>query len=168
MPRTYPCEAIVYDSSELDDPYWQNPLITANFDSTTAYLNLRNGAIAELVGDVTWTNFKTCDNLETGFEVSMLIDEIKDDLCMLDGALIVGRTDLDAAELDDASPHGIVTPRTENFSIKNVKFYNYDWNNAAALGSCSHCEHPQNTDSGARTIKFSDLEFDDDTVTKRI
>jgi hypothetical protein len=30
----------------------------------------------------------------------------------------------------------------------------------AALGSCSHCFHSASTDSGARTVTFSNLVFD--------
>jgi hypothetical protein len=47
-----------------------------------------------------------------------------------------------------------------------VKFFNFDFNNAAALGSCSHCFHPAATDSGARTVTFTSLEFNN--VIKRI
>lgn len=52
--------------------------------------------------------------------------------------------------------------------VHNVKFFNYDFNNASGLGSCSHCFHPAATDSGARTCKFWGLEFDDATVPRRI
>jgi len=50
--------------------------------------------------------------------------------------------------------------------IRGVKFFNYDWSDAAALGTCSHCFHPAATDSGARTVRMSGLEFTD--VKKRI
>jgi len=39
-------------------------------------------------------------------------------------------------------------------------------NEAAALSSCSHCFHPAATDSGARTITFSNLYFDSTVTTK--
>jgi hypothetical protein len=42
-----------------------------------------------------------------------------------------------------------------------VNFYNYNWNNAAAIGTCSHCFHDAATDSGARTIRTSGLTFTD-------
>lgn len=48
-----------------------------------------------------------------------------------------------------------------------MKFYNFNWNFAAGLGSCSHCFHPAATDSGSRTVTFSGLAFDD-TVTRKI
>jgi len=56
IPRTYPCKPLVYDKtkdqSKGEDPYWQNPVITAHFYNLIAYKNGRNGAIAERVGAV--------------------------------------------------------------------------------------------------------------------
>jgi hypothetical protein len=80
---------------------------------------------------------------------------------------MVGRSNNTNWELDASSPHGIIGPRTDNFLIQNVKFFNYNWNDAACLGSCSHCWHPQATDSGARTLTTRNLTFDS-TVTKKI
>lgn len=85
----------------------------------------------------------------------------------IDTALIIGMTNNTELYLDVSSPHGIITPRTENFIIKNVKFYNFNWNDAATLGSCSHCFHDAATDEGGRTVKFSGLYFDE-TVTIKI
>ena len=67
-----------------------------------------------------------------------------------------------------ANPHGVVAPRKENFVIKNARFFNFNWKEAAALGSCSHCFHPAATDSGSRTTKVTGLQFDDATVPRRI
>jgi hypothetical protein len=118
------------------------------------------------MGDVHFNNFKTADNLLAGIEFS-LTAEYGDDYAQINGALVVGRSSNTEELLDLSSPHGIITPRTENFQVKNVKFYNFNWNDAAALGSCSHCFHPASTDSGARTVTFSGLEFDT-SVTKKI
>jgi hypothetical protein len=63
---------------------------------------------------------------------------------------------------------GIITPRTENFTVDSVKFYNFDWKGSAAISGCSHCFHPASTDSGARTITTSQLYFDNSTVPRRI
>jgi len=38
-------------------------------------------------------------------------------------------------------------------------FHDFDFNNAAALGDCSHCFHPAATDSGARTYRISKMEY---------
>jgi hypothetical protein len=83
------------------------------------------------------------------------------------GGLVVGKTSNTEAVLDGSSPHGIITPRTENFTVEGTFFYNFDWNEAAAFGTCSHCFHPASTDSGARTLTTSGL-YIDDTVLRRI
>lgn len=88
-------------------------------------------------------------------------------MAQVNGGLIIGKTANTEALLDAANPHGIITPRTENFVIQNTKFFNFDWNDAAALGTCSHCFHPAATDSGARTITLNNLSYDT-TVAKRI
>ena len=62
---------------------------------------------------------------------------------------------------------GIITPRTENFTVDSAKFYNFDWVGSAALGGCSHFFHPASTDSGARTVTFKNTYFDS-TVKYRI
>jgi hypothetical protein len=60
---------------------------------------------------------------------------------------------------------GIITPRTENFTVSNVYFYNFT-TDMSALGSCSHCYSPPATDSGARTVTFSKLHFDSSVKRK--
>lgn len=132
----------------------------------TSWRNGRNGAIAEKVGDVRFHNFKTADNILAGIEFSLAYD-YGDNTTMIDGALIIGRSNAGANNgAGFGNPHGVITPRTENFVVKNVKFYNFDFGTAAAVGSCSHCFHPAATDSGARTVSFSGLEFYN--VNKRI
>ena len=169
IPRKYPCKDETFDWAEdkKDDPYHMNPAITATFDGLVSWKNGRNGAIAERVGDVRFTNFKTADNLEAGIEFS-LTQHYGDDTTRIDGALIIGRTSNTEIALDRASPLGVIAPRTENLLVKNVKFYNFNFNKAAALGSCSHCQHNSATDSGARQTSFEGLSFDDATVPRRI
>jgi len=142
-------------------------MIPANFYRLTSWKNKRNGAIAEKVGTVNFIDFKTADNLLAGMEFS-LTNLLGDKMASVQGGTVVGRSlgNLEPDVIFD-SPHGIITPRTENFYITGVSFYNFNWDKAAALGTCSHCFHPAATDSGARTIKLSDLTFDE-SVTKRI
>jgi len=156
----------VYDSTDPANPYPANPPIIAEFHNLVSYKNGRNGAIAERVGAVQFHNFKTADNVLAGIEFS-LTEDIIDGYAKVVGGLIVGKSENTEDLIDLASPHGIITPRTENFSIEGTKFYNFNFNDAAALGTCSHCFHPASTDSGARTVRVSGLEIDD-TVTKRI
>ena len=63
---------------------------------------------------------------------------------------------------------GIIGPRTENFQIHNVKFYNFDVADKGAIGTCSHCFSAPSTDSGARTLTVSNLYFDPASVTAKI
>jgi len=63
---------------------------------------------------------------------------------------------------------GITGARTENFTIEGASFYNFEHKKSAALGSCSHCEHPDATSSGAFTFKTSGLVFEESTVPRRI
>ena len=100
-----------------------------------------------------------------GIEFS-LTEDVIDGYAKIVDAVVIGKTANADAETDAASPHGIIGPRTENFTIDGARFYNYNFNEAAALGECSHCFHPAATDSGARTYKTSRLEFTD--VTRRI
>jgi len=69
VPRKFPCKKVRYDPTNLEDPFWQNPLITANFYDLTSWKNKRNGCITGRLGDVRFHNFKTCDNLLAGFEI---------------------------------------------------------------------------------------------------
>jgi len=71
VPRTYPCKRLTFDHENPDDPYWSNPMITANFDNFVGWKNNRNGAIAEGVGDVRFNNFKVADNILAGIEMSL-------------------------------------------------------------------------------------------------
>ncbi len=167
IPRTYPCSPIVIDETNTTDPYWRNPLITARFVNFTGYKNQRNGAIAEKVGDVRWENFKVADNLLAGLEFS-LVSDVLDGAAQINGALVIGRSENAEERTLTTFSHGIITPRTENFQVHDVKFFGFDVAGKAALGSCSHCFHPASTDSGARTVAFSKLYFDPTTVTTKI
>ena len=63
---------------------------------------------------------------------------------MVKDGLMVGMSNNHDAKLNRTtrySPHGIIGPRTENFTVDGTSFFNFDINNASALGSCSHCYH---------------------------
>ena len=167
VPRKYPCLPITRDWNNTADPYHANPPITANFNGFTGWKNNRNGAIAGTVGDVRFNNFKTADNLLAGIEFELSHEYFGGPYAGVYNAVIVGKTANTEDKLSWASPHGIITPRTDGFTIQGAKFFNFDWNDAAGLGSCSHCFHPAATDSGARTVRMSGLVFDA-SVTKKI
>jgi hypothetical protein len=81
------------------------------------------------------------------------------------GGICIGKSENTEEALDKASPYGVRTPRTEYFSMSGTKFYNYNFNEAAGMSTCSHCWHDNNTDSGARTMDVENLVFDS-TVQK--
>jgi hypothetical protein len=117
--------------------------------------------ISEKLGDVQFINFKTADNWLAGMEVA-LTDEVG--LAKIVDGIVVGRSRGNhEASLDAASPHGIITPRSEGFTIDGTKFFNFELNSqpfGAALGTCSHCFHGASTDSGARTVTVRRLSFE--------
>lgn len=159
LPRTYPCLSMLTDPTDS-----ANPHILANYKNHLSYKNRKNGVIAEEVGYVQFTDAIVADNAVAGLEVS-LTDKIDDGYAMIAGATIIGRSD-NAEEdfVSSSSPqYGVITPRSENFSIKDTKFFDFNWSDDreyAAIGTCSHCFHGASTDSGARTVTVSGLEFD--------
>jgi len=163
IPRTFPCKPIVFDStkdrSKGEDPYHKNPLIEANFYNLISYKNGRNGAIAERIGAMKFHNFKTADNMEAGIEIS-LTEDVVDGYASIEGGMVVGKTSNSESSLDGLSPIGFVGPRTEGFRVNGLKFYNFDFNKAAGISTCSHCHHDNATDSGSRTVRFSGLKFE--------
>ena len=166
IPRKYPCKPIVYDPERPDDPWHKNPAITANFYGLTSWKNGRNGAIATRIGDVRFHDFKVADNRLAGIEISEC-DWHGENTTRINNALIIGRTNNTELILDTATPYGIIGPRTDNLRLDNNRFFNFNWNGAAALSDCSHCWHDAETDSGGRTTRMSNMTFDS-SVTKLI
>lgn len=171
-PRTRPCSGLSYNK-EADilggeDPYASNPPILAEYKNFLGYKNNRNGVIGGNMGHVHFVNIKTADNKLAGIEIEKVVDVV-DGYSKVDGALIIGAS-LGNRELESmpGTSRGIITPRSDNWQVHNVNFYNFDFNSAAALGSCSHCFHSAATDPDARTITFSGLSLDAATVPRAI
>lgn len=117
------------------------------------------------MGDVRFENFKVADNLIAGIEFSNT-DQTMDGTAQINGAVVIGRSVNADSKTTSTFSHGIITPRYENFQVHYANFHNFDVAGKAAIGSCSHCFHPAATDSGARTVTFSHLQFDN--VSKKI
>lgn len=121
VPRKYPCRPIVYDGTNITDPHHNNPMITANFYNLTAWKNGRNGAIAKIVGDVRFINFKTADNQLGGIEMSVTsAHPTGDERAGVYDALVIGRTGNVEKKLLQSSPKGIIGARSENFTINGA------------------------------------------------
>ena len=93
-------------------------------------------------------------------EMSRTDDNKQEGWAKIVGGLVVGKSENTEDALDWASPMGVRTPRTEYFTMTGTKFYNYNWNKAAGIMTCSHCWHDAATDSGGRTMIVEDLFFD--------
>lgn len=121
------------------------------------------------MGAVEWHNFKVADNILAGLEWSFASNQVlATDIMLVKNALVIGKTENSEPELiTGPGARGIIGPRWDYFTVRDVKFYNFDFGESGALGDCSHCFHPAATDSGARTIFTSGLFFDS-TVPKRI
>ena len=77
------------------------------------------------LGAVRFQDLELADNAIAGFEVELDVNE-DCDIGYLDGAVIIGRTN-DNIGKSVTAPHGIITPRSENYWIKNVCFFNFDF-----------------------------------------
>ena len=124
--------------------------------------------ITERVGAVEFIDFKATDNKETCIMFFDTSSVALQGYTFVENALCVGRSSNTENAMNLSSPFGIHGPKSEYFSIHNSKFYNYDFNSAAALSDCAHCWHPASTDMGARTITTENLYFDEATVPRRI
>jgi hypothetical protein len=182
-PRKYQCKDIIFDEEEHRagrDPYVENPIIVANYRNFLGYKCARNGIIVEHIGAVRFTNMTAIDNTLGGFEVNRVLENVRDDPYAspeIDGGVFVGRSWKSAANMTTfpgggqdieigshnskhfVSPCGVITPQSDFFKVKNIKFFNFDFNEAAAICSCSHCFKPPATDRDGRTVSFEGLEF---------
>lgn len=166
VPREFPCAPIVRNYTDIADPYQANPYIIANFNNFTGWKNGRNAAIAEKVGVVKFNNFKVADNILAGIEFEIAHEYYLGDneTAGVYDALVIGKSNNTEKLLDFSKPHGVITSRSEGFSLRDIRFHNFNWKNwagvsAAAIGDCSHCVHDQATDSGSRTVRTSKLTF---------
>ena len=172
IPREHPCSDLTYDKTTPDDPYHTNQPLTVVFEDLTSYKNQRNGAIAGKTGDVQFHDFLTADNYLAGIEFEETSSVKGNNKAGVYGGVVVGKTSNDDdllygySPMTDKNPHGIISPRTDFFTISGVTFVEFNWNDAAALGDCSHCFHGASTDSGARTTWTEGLSFEN--VSKRI
>lgn len=144
-PRTSPCSGISN----------ANPTIQAVYSDFVGYKCRRNGVIGGNLGDVTLRRMVAIDNNLAGIEIEKVID-VADDVGKLEDSFVVGRSE---NWNGGADIHGVITPRTDRWTVDNVRFYNFDWGKAAAIGTCSHCYFEPSTDSDARTVKTKNLAF---------
>ena len=85
---------------------------------------------------MTLRRIASIDNGIAGIEIEKVVD-VHDGIGRVEDSFVVGRSE--AWDGSGANPHGVITPRTDKWIVSNIRFYNYDWGNAAAIGTCSHC-----------------------------
>lgn len=112
---------------------------------------------------MTLRNIKTVDIALVGIEIEKVVD-VKDNIGRVENSVVVGRSMTNGQ--GEGNPHGIVSPRTDKWTISDIRFYNFDFGSAAAIGTCSHCYKGPSTDSDGRTVKTNSLSFTN--VSKRI
>jgi hypothetical protein len=139
-----------------------NPPIKANMTDFTSWMNGRAGVIAQDIGAVHFNDFKVSDNCQAGIEVSKTVMSTDWNHGTIDGGFMVGRSEAGGG----CTGFGVIAPINDGLLVNNVTFYNYN-HGGAALGTCSHCNHPASTDSGGRVMFTKNLKFDD-TTTRRV
>ena len=135
-----------------------NMWLTATFENFKAYKN-REGIRGKKMGAVVFKNSQVADHRFSGIGVDIDMNS-REGIGYVDGALVVGYTvgnneiptDVmipdfeEGKKLEDGSftPMlgntyiGIWAPRSERWSIRNSKFYNYDFG-SGALSTCLDC-----------------------------
>ena len=92
-------------------------------------MNGRNGVIGGILGAVVFKDLTLESNVIAGLDVEK--DGNSDALMgYLDGAVIIGKNPNRHTPFGDHSPHGVITPRTERYWVKNVEFYNFNFINS--------------------------------------
>jgi len=126
-PRVFPCQ----NTSDT------NPWIETKMTNLTAWKNLRDGAIAERLADVKFVDFKIADSLKAGIEISFLEGGGYAKAGIHNSTIVLRSGNYEGGGGDS---RGIITAKTENFTVRNVSFYNFDEGESAAFGTCTHCE----------------------------
>jgi hypothetical protein len=110
------------------------PVVSA-FSKFESRRNGRSGVFAGSLGNVTFNESTLSENLRAGFEFEKMLVK---NVIQVESAQITGREDVNETvpeNLKNASPLGIIPPGSENFQIRDIKFKNFNWNNASALGT---------------------------------
>mmetsp|Transcript_28781 Transcript_28781/g.25949 ORF Transcript_28781/g.25949 Transcript_28781/m.25949 type:complete len:495 (-) Transcript_28781:2490-3974(-) len=157
-PRKYPCRPVTDEDNEP---------IQAVFKDFLSWKNRRDAVIGERLGAVKFQNILSADMHRAGIEISKG-DMAEAGLLQISGATIIGTSD-NAGELQDYKDkaiRGIILPGRDNLYVEDVKFINFEEPEFAIFETCSHCEHPAATDSGARTSFVQGLSYSSVTSPK--
>ena len=137
-------------------------MFAAEFNDFTAYKNGRSGVIGSVIGDLRFNNFKLLDHQRTGAEVTKCICPFG--TCGMYNSLVVGHSDnqmlpLPSTNIDTTlrTTLGFIAPSSENYTVQDTTFVNFDADGFAVFSSCDHCNFPNTKSNGARTAHFKVL-----------
>jgi hypothetical protein len=144
--------------------------VPAIFEDFVGWKMGRNAAITERTGAVVFKNFRVADSGIAGVEFSAIEDIDAEGYAMMEGGMIIGNTRVNDADglIETSTVWGFIGARHEYLTVKDVSFYNFDFEDSAAIGTCSHCFHPASTDSGGRTLITTGLTIDQASVPRKI
>jgi len=156
VPLTYPCNSALNNTA--DNPWADNPPVTAYYRNFLGYKCRRDGAIAEKIGDVRWVNFTVADNILAGIEMTYTMDTPPFTIPFLSDSLIIGKSGNYEAGVDLAGSIGLIGPQTDGFLAQNIAFYNFD-SDMFTLGDESHSQVCTSRDFGGRHNQLKGLTF---------
>lgn len=133
-------------------------MIPASYEGLVAWKCGKDGAITERTGAVTFKDFRVADVGFCALEYSV-IENTYDNYAKIINATVIGNSGYndDESYITTNDVFGIVGARTENFTVEGARFFHYEHGDSAALGSCSHCEHPDASSTGGKMYKVSGL-----------
>ena len=138
------------------------PPQTAYYEDHLSYMCGKKGIMGGTLGDIVFRNITVSDCRVAGIEfedISLGSNRIDD--MHTENAFVVGQSNGNPG----TAGFGIVAPHSDLYFVTDARFFNFP--TGAALSDCSHCDTPAG-DSGCRTTRFSNLQFDDATVLKRV
>lgn len=135
----------------LIDPYSANPSIFNQISRLTSYSN-NIGFLGELLGNIELVDMKLSDN---NIGIQFHLTNFSREPVVLSNALIVGNS---LGNITNDSSIGLITPRTHNFAVEGVSFYNF-YHGMTAIQSCSQCELPQYLVTGGIITSFTSVVF---------
>jgi hypothetical protein len=111
-----------------------SPTTTAQYTGFKSWKNGRNGIIGGELGKVVFKDVTLSDNMVAGFEVEEDVNPTNyangndgSNKGYLDGGVIIGRNPDNIGDFAGVAPHGVITPRTERYTIKNIFFGHFDF-----------------------------------------
>jgi hypothetical protein len=150
-PRQYPCRDIF--SEDETAPWASNPAVVGTFANFTLYKNGECGLLAEQTGNLIFENITSAENLRAGVE--FYVSEYTRNPLELRNSVVVGQT---SSNSQGVSSRGVITPRTGNIRIDNVRFHDFP-SGTHSLETCSKCDDPMVFSNTVQEIYISNITY---------